>query len=59
MVSCFLGGVTAVSRTWGAYALISMVRSATWSGLGGLSSGSGTAAPRLRDPSLEPTLEAE
>lgn len=32
---------------------------AVWSLLGEMSSGSRTAEPRLRDPSLEPTLEAE
>lgn len=42
------------------YAVISMVCSAACSGLGEMaSSGSVTAVPRLRDPSVEPTLEAE
>lgn len=43
-----------------AYAVISMVCSPAWSGLGEMASpGSVTPVPRLRDPSLEPTLEAE
>lgn len=42
------------------YAVISMVSMAECSGLGEMvSSGSVAAAPRLRDPSVEPTLEAE
>lgn len=42
------------------YAVISMVSMAECSGLGEtVSSGSVAAAPRLRDPSVEPTLEAE